>query len=478
MKNEIFEDSYKVSKAILSFEYFVNEIFSLSFDNFVGGVFVNELANYYQKNENTFRVSARDHMKSSMFYAHFMWNLLRFADVGLEAHYFSFQEGMAAYHISKIKELIRRNPFYKDIIDHKPTADSVIDYSWSVSSKEEVRHLTLEPHGFTSFKRGIHCGVLYIDDPLRDPENKLNPLVIEKVNRVFFTEIIDMAPEIHGAGTPQTWVDFFFDKRLKKRFNVVVQPAIKSYSRKEVLWPEWKSFEELMDMREVKTPKIFDQEYQCKPVYSENSYLTEGDVLKCLNSELSNLFDLKNENQNLSDEDKHRISEELKDYNISGGLDIGKKAHPSHVAVWKIKGNHKQQIFQKFLDHWDYDKQLKFCKKLIEIFGIDYFPYDNTRGEFEGFAEQGQVPSQMIPIVQTAKKNNALASSLQKDINSATVKLELIDDLRQTNQILAVDNDLQAMVTPEGHGDSFWSNAMALWKQLTTRAYLSKPKGF
>ncbi len=40
--------------------------------------------------------------------------------------------------------------------------------------------------------------------------------------------------------------------------------------------------------------------------------------------------------------------------------------------------------------------------------------------------------------------------------------VSLLDDPRQTNQMLAVNNNLQAIESPQGHGDSFWSVAMAL----------------
>lgn len=39
------------------------------------------------------------------------------------------------------------------------------------------------------------------------------------------------------------------------------------------------------------------------------------------------------------------------------------------------------------------------------------------------------------------------------------------DDSPLTNQMLAVNNTLQAIESPRGHGDSFWSVAMALPKR-------------
>ena len=41
-------------------------------------------------------------------------------------------------------------------------------------------------------------------------------------------------------------------------------------------------------------------------------------------------------------------------------------------------------------------------------------------------------------------------------------RLKLFRDGRQTNQILSVNNELKAPETPQGHGDAFFSIAMAL----------------
>jgi len=41
--------------------------------------------------------------------------------------------------------------------------------------------------------------------------------------------------------------------------------------------------------------------------------------------------------------------------------------------------------------------------------------------------------------------------------------------VRQIDQILQVNNELQAIESAMGHGDSFWSNAMALWEERENR---------
>jgi len=404
------------------------------------------------------------------------------AFTGSENHYFSYSEGMSKYHIGKIKDFIQCNPYYASLRDLKPTAQGVISYKWKDAPKD-APPITLEPHGLLTFKRGIHCQRIFIDDPLRDPENKLNPTVIEKVNRVVFTELLDMVMkggEAYGVGTPQTWQDFFFKPEMKKKFKVVVLPAITNEAEKKTLWPEWFSYQELCDRRDMRGVKIFNQEYQCKPVYSENSFFEETQLLRVLVYELINYP----HDQELPPE----ILALVQKFDVVAGHDIGKKAHPSHFVVYVKLGEDKyMQLHEKFMDGWDYIKQLDYLKTAIKTFHIDKLRYDNTKGEFESFVEQGLVPVEMEPVVFSVKTKNSMAANLQKLVGKTKINsdgevteraIQMLAGSRQFNQILAVDNDLQALQTPEGHGDSFWSNGLALDDPELTRTYTNKPDGF
>jgi len=441
-----------VKKAVNDFEYFVNNIFSLSVKDFVGGEHVNWTARFLQDNHWTMRISARDHFKSMSLYAHFMWQVLRRLDP-LEAHYFSYQVNMAAYHIQKIKGLIAKNPFYKDLVDDKPTAEGIIKYHW----KGEDNYFTLEPQGMLGFKRGIHCPSVYVDDPFQDPANKLVLTVIKKINRIFKTEILDMPrEELHVVGTAQTRDDFYFDPDLRNKFAVKILPAIISEKEKKVLWPEWKDYKELCRIRDLKGEKIFNQEYQCSPVYAEEGFFKRKQILKVVNPKLENLSVYK----------KYDIKDD-----VVAGFDIGKKAHPSHLSVFRIVRKEAKekwiQIHQIFMDGWDYVKQLDYLKLAIENFKIDYLNYDATRGEFESLGEEGRLPSQMKPVNFNNKEKSSLATEFSKKVEKG--EIELLDDRRMIEQILCVTNDLQAPETPEGHGDSFWSIALAMKKAPEVR---------
>lgn len=436
-----------ISKARNNFGFFINNIFCHSIDifkdkEFVGGKHIDNIADYLQNNKKTRRVSARFHFKSVSFYAHFMWQLLRYVTRGLEAHYFSYNYSMAAYHTAKIKKAIECNPFFDELIDKKKTAESILKYSW-----DDEHFITIEPHGLLEFKRGIHCPLIYVDDPFQDPASKLLITNINKINNIIKTEILDMTwDQLHIAGTPQTNDDFFFDKDLDKYFATLIQPAIKDEKNKKVLWPEWMDFKQLIAKKEERGERIFNQEYQCNPAYSEDAYLKREQLMAVV-KDIINL-----------DIGKKYESE----YDVICGWDIGKKVHPAHFTVFEvIKGKKEyqfKQIHEKFMDGWEYNRQLEYVALAIENFGIDLGWYDDTRGELQSFEEEGRLPAQLEPIVFSLKSKSRMAAALDKLIYSK--QIELINDKRMLGQMLNVDNNLKSIESPEGHGDSFWSCAL------------------
>ncbi len=446
------------TRARVDFPFFVTEVFSKSFPAFIGGPYVVSVARFLDSSKRTARVSAKDHFKSTSIYARFMFRLFQARDRDLEAHYFSYKEEMAGYHIGKIKNLIKHNPYFADCHDLKPLAETVGAWSWD----GEKHKTTLDPQSLLAFKRGLHADWIAVDDPFQDPENKLEPTVVLKINHIFKTQILDIPKsdgELHVVGTPQTPQDFFFDQSVMRRFTVVVQPAIVSEVRREALWPEHMDFDELIARRDERGPKVFAQEFLCSPVYTEDAWLEEEDVKAAINPELVNYNPLKMPEGTTFAGD------------VTAGWDLGKKRHPSHVAVFETSGGRSQEIASVWMDGWDYTSksgefdpqhptQFEYVKLLCEALGVDKLRYDATRGELEGLKDAGKIPPEWEGVVFTKKQMVAMATPLSDRFTQRTV--ELIDDPRQHNQLLAVNNSLQAVESPQGHGDSFWSVCLAL----------------
>ena len=429
--------------------WFIKHIFSKSFDKgtFIHGNYIDEVAKRMSDNAWTMDISARDHFKSTRLYAEIMYDIFT-TDKDIECHYFSYQQGMSAYHLSKLKKMIEANPFFKGFIDLSPMALSAINYFNGQATYHAM------PEGLLSFKRGIHAERIYIDDPLKDPENKLAPTVIYQINTISKTEMFAMVKKggiCRVVGTPQTNNDFFFDEQLQRKFSVAIRPAIVDEAKKIVIFPEWKSYEELCEIRDTIGDKAFNQEYMTKPSYSESSYIERKDLQAVVDASLAQATKYEGNND------------------VVAGFDIGKKAHPAHLAIyerWTDKEDgkyHYRQLVSKWFDGVEYKEQLDYLLWAIENYRIDVLRYDNTRGEFEGFEEQGLLHRCMKPVQFNVKTNNAMAVSLNTIIREQ--RCTMIDDVRQIDQLLQVNNDLQAIESPQGHGDSFWSNALAMWEE-------------
>lgn len=429
--------------------WFINNILPFSFDRgtFIKGAYIDEVSKRMSENDWTMDISARDHFKSTRLYAEIMYDIFT-TETDLECHYFSYQQGMSAYHLAKLKKMIQANWWFRDFEDLSPMALSSIHYYNGTATYHAV------PEGLLSFKRGIHAERIYVDDPLKDPENKLAPTAIYKINNVIKTEMFAMVKKggvFRVVGTPQTNNDFFFDKQLQRKFSVSIKPAIIDEAKRQVIFPEWKSYEELCEIRETIGEKAFNQEYMTKPSYSENSYIERKDLQKVIDTSLTQATKYDGNND------------------VVAGFDIGKKAHPAHLAIyerWTDKNDgkyHYKQLMSKWFDGVEYKEQLDYLLWAIENYRIDILRYDNTRGEFEGFAEQGLLHRCMTPVSFNVKTNNAMAVSLNTIIREE--RCLMIDDVRQIDQLLQVNNELQAVESPQGHGDSFWSNALALWEE-------------
>lgn len=443
-------------------------MFSESYDilkegQWTGGEYIKDIASWLQDNPKTMRVSAKDHFKSMSFYAHIMWKILKLSQVrkSREINYFSYKEAMSSYHLGKIKVAVSSNPWFTGLIDGKKEADGIIAYSW-----DNAYWLTVNPKGLLEFKRGIHCPDIYVDDALQDPENKMIPTKINRINDIMKNQILDMAQEeLHVVGTAQTNHDFFFDENLTSRFSVRILPAVVDEKNQISLWPEWMNYEELMARKLERGEKMFNQEYLCSPVYSENSFVDSKERLYGVVSKDNINYDLNSWEREVQ---RRNAKGEENEFDRIGGWDLGKKNHPAHFSVFEKRGKKRVQIHDHWFDHEDYTDQLAYINAYIEAMGIYRVFYDATRGELEMLAESGELGGEFEGVHFTFKGKFKMAGALDRAISNK--EIELLNIPRTLNQILIVNNDLQAPETPEGHGDSFWSIGLSFMDHVNEGA--------
>jgi len=414
---------------------------------FKTGEHINEWCSHFQFQKLLSILSARKHSKSETAHAYLAWRIFNMDYTYFEKWlYISYTGDLAGEHLAETKERIDINPFFiNEGIFNMTEAKTLLYY------RKGKNRLYVQPSGIQTFKRGKHPDGVICDDILRDPEVKLDVSQIEKINSIFFEQVMSLPKEgglgVKNIGTAQDEADLFHELEQKKQFNCYRYPAIKNWTTKEVLWEEMLPFDRLVQIQQEEIgEKAFLKEYQCVPVRSTEGYFVQQEIDKIIEPRLKN----------------RKIHKEIKLNEYSyGGLDIGKKRHPSHLSVYgKDRKGRLVQLLSYWMDNWDYKDQLDACREVIKNFGVELLCYDDTRAEFEGFRELGQLPPEMKGINFSRKTKFQMAADMEKEVKSQNIMM--LDDIRQKRQILNCDNDLKSMETSGGHGDSFWSNALAV----------------
>jgi len=203
--------------------------------------------------------------------------------------------------------------------------------------------------------------------------------------------------------------------------------------------------------------------HNCSPVWSEEAFFKRDELYKAVDKELQELKELNKEYKS----------------QVLAGLDIGMKTHPSHFTIFVNNKGIYTQIFEKFMDGWDYSRQVDFINNLIEVYKIDQIYYDDTRSELSGFKSRGIISSNVWkPIVFTLKTKYDMASNFSRLVNYKEngvdmSKVKLLNRQRMIDSILSVSNELKAPESEIGHGDAFWSIALALYKERTYKPYIA-----
>ena len=431
-----------------SFWEFTRDIWSQGFERpeyfqaWHVGKLTEEVEKCIEDNLNYLAILPRAHFKSTILgHAFSIWRSLKIQG-SANILYLSYSDTMAKYHISEINKEVNRNPILKEMMTNRaPKADFTFRYDTGNGGSAEILH-----GGLFSFKRGMHVnGALIADDILKDPESPLAIGQMSKIEDHFLTEslfIPNQGVPVVIVGTPMMPGDLLTVLEKDDRFVTRKLPALDPEPGRRVLMPELYSEEWLLEQQKAK-PKSFASEFLLQPHFNTEAYFDSEDIEKCEDANL----------RSLPTTLKHTFAE---DEDIFAGFDVGKKRHPSHLVVFRRKGERIEQIHQSWLDGWDYSEQIVYLNEVAENFGLSKGYIDNTRGELE---DRG-LHRTWYPLAFTLKSKNNMAHIFEEYVHSGN--LFLIQDHRQRQQILSVNNELKAPETPMGHGDAFFSIAMAL----------------
>ena len=403
-----------------------------------------ELEESINNGKNYVAVLPRGHYKSTLLgHAFSVWRLLS-SDRDCQVSYLSYSETMARYHIQKIKEAIRNNHYLKGALRDRATGS---DYTFRCTMGN--KYIEILSNGIFSFQRGMHVnGALVADDLLRDPENPLNVVSLEKVESIFYSNamyIPSPGVPVVVVGTPMSPHDLLAKLQKDDTFVSRVLPIYYPVPDIPILAPEIRD-KDWLEKESKARPIQFKTEFMLEPYSGAISFLNDDDICNVENDNLISLNPYINHYKDIYDSD----------YTVAG-LDIGKKRSPSNLVIFSSKKNEYKmiQVNVEFMDGWDYTKQVDFINDVTENFGIDRGYFDNTRAELEDrFLHPNWVPQKL-----TLTYKRKLAQIFEHFIKNNLI--ELIPDERQRALIVSVNNELKAPETALGHGDSFWAISLA-----------------
>ncbi len=464
-----YEEGIDVTVSRFNFWQFLSKIFIRSFDGLTySGSTTNsripftfsdlheEWATEVQAYPRFCLMAPRGHLKTTVIGQGYpLWLMMKaqnneFYDI----MYFSYKAELANEKVAMLKKLIRVNPYFRFWKDQKPTSDIMIDYlvDWGEGPVAQVRMLG---SGIMSATRGRHPRAVICDDILSDFADPLESSELKMIHRIFTHVIMSLPPNeddpLVVVGTPQSYDDTLYWLANNRDFNWLIYPAIKNYDTQETQWPEKYSFDRLMKKRNSATgsgPTAFEVEYQLAPVMLTEQFLTR--------EELSLVVDTDLDAWKLGTTFPNR--EKLATY---GGVDIGKEVHPSHVCVFlELPNKTLILLFQTFLDHLPYPRQVAVLNKVAEVFNLSRGYYDQTSNVMEDRALDKRWKGKVF----TKKLKGDIAVGLEKRIfaSMSDPGLILTNHERYLSQICSVTKDFKAPTTPSGHGDSFWSTALAI----------------
>ncbi len=451
-----------VLRAQLSFSCFLEDVFARSYDGlsfrmsdgrqlpFSLGDVHHSWALLAQTYNRVCVLAPRMHLKSTILnHAFVFWRLFRgWGDV--DAMVFSYKDQLAREHLKITKRLIAINPYTRFWRDRKPGSDYLINFEVGFGDGNTWLG-EAAGSGILSASRGRHPKLVVADDILSDYANQLGSPQLERINNVF-RQVVMSLPDPHDplivVGTPQSYEDTLFQLKDAPSFHWARQPAILDDQRQATLWPERFDYAQLRRIRAAIKHRAFDVEYLLVPATLADAFLQPEAVKSCVDDELQ-LSSLEEPFPN------------AQHFPVYAGIDVGKSLHPSHISVFvQAPDRTLVMVHQAFLDHWDYRLQTSYINRVIKHFNITKTYYDSSRNELD---DRG-LSKRAIGMRFTASKKSNMAVLLERRILATADEpgIILYNDGRMLRQISAVKKDMQSVETSEGHGDAFWSIALAV----------------
>ena len=473
ISSELEEEEQKLVSEVrnMSFYDFLVNIWSHGYEHrsHFEAWYIREIAEQIQialeNNTNISLMMPRGHLKSTIMHGLAIYLLLwcRYKDT--KVIYLSASQEAAKTHVMELKHALFRNDKLRVLHRHVSDADSKIYFKLAGGHTRLLVY-----YGYRQIKRGMHAnGALIMDDIYDDPNDPLTPTQILQDNERYDKTIKDMPNPGSSSqfliGTPISDKDLFTilpDRETWEHLEYNVD-SIRPGSNDETLAPHIKTRAQV-NQAVKENYAAAQSELFCRPYYDSNSIITREDFTKLVR--------------------KGSISHDLSlPYNKTPGeitvlgADIGRVEDPSHFSVFSKRGNVVRQIYQRFYDQVSLVTQIQVLNNLVDVFDIDAGGIDNTNTNLQDFGVNPvlELVRFTTPLKQSLSNaflffiRNALRFADVKDLSelvegvpdNADIILEFIDDPRQKAHVTSVDKALKTPRTRDGHGDAFFSIALA-----------------
>ena len=280
-------------------------------------------------------IAPRDHSKSTTLRIKALHMLLfeRWRNKPMKIWLFSASKDLAANRLEEMREDLKQHKELSRLLDDKK------------GNKLELRLTNgswIKATSVASKIRGEHPGAIILDDVLDDEDN-LSDAVIRRWFRKKLTPMLSPKTSIFCVGTPMSLNDLYHTDMLNNEAWVSWnRGSIVNYDEwrsdpdnvePEVLWPEERSFNFLMEQRKAIGDLAFAQEYLCKAVDDDSAVFPQ--TLTRKNLDMSSTL----EKEKLHDGDyvigfdpSHGIGQ---DYSVMMALRQDEEGNIHIVDVWR-----------------------------------------------------------------------------------------------------------------------------------------------
>ena len=420
------------------------------------------------RKSNLSLIMPRGHRKSTIMHGLSIWALLTLPYLQTTVLYLSATEDSAKKHVAELRNAVFRNPKL-DFISDRLSENSL---NFEIRLPDHSVKL-LDYKGVVQLKRGYHLdGVLIMDDIYDDPSDPDSPKQVIKINKMYDTKIKPIP-------NPNNSSQFLIGTPISKQdlFNIVPHRDYWQHMFYEVFSPQPGTDDETLaphivnkqqaDNLEKEDWISFQSEYRCIPYYDSQSFLTNEDITNLINEDAKGW-------------DVDRVYPKREDEMVVLGADLGQQRDPTHISVFSVRGTLIRQIHSEYIEQTPYPNQVAYLNQLIEIFNLDYGIIDDTNASLANYGIDKSI-YELVIFTQKNKKEfaNAFAHLVKTSYNTENLQthreafrynldyvalyLEFLPDRRQLDQIVVVNKELKSPRNKDGHGDAFFSNALALW---------------